>query len=333
MRVAQEKTATLENIVTTDTSIQYELKESETLAVQIVSDVNTPSAKTFDSGEPEVTTATFDTQANTDAGDYIVIYDTEGLAWAVAADLTGTDPEPTGAIWAAIPAGRKAQADLSAAVSAADVAAAFELAFDGLTDVPFTTDDTAADGTMIFTVVLFGVTTDAVTKNEDDSGAGSIAAVVSNQGVASEIDIDEDAVTIPAHGLTTGLKGQLTTTGTLPAGLSLATDYFIIVVDADTVKFASSLVNALAGTAIDITDQGTTEDVHTFTSTAIAGGAVKLQKSVDGTNWHDEGSATNITADGSILLEKDRPTTALGRVHITLTAGRLSAVVNILVKG
>lgn len=54
----------------------------------------------------------------------------------------------------------------------------------------------------------------------------------------------------------TGIKVKFTTTGTLPAGLSTGTYYYLIYQSATTFKVASSLANALAGTAIDITDTG-----------------------------------------------------------------------------
>ena len=58
---------------------------------------------------------------------------------------------------------------------------------------------------------------------------------------------------------------QLTTTTTLPAGLSLATDYYVIKVTDTTCKFATSYANAVAGTAIDITDAGTgTHTINTL---------------------------------------------------------------------
>lgn len=57
---------------------------------------------------------------------------------------------------------------------------------------------------------------------------------------------------------------QLTTTTTLPAGLSLATDYFVIKVTDTTCKLATSYANAVAGTAINITDAGT--GTHTMSS-------------------------------------------------------------------
>lgn len=55
----------------------------------------------------------------------------------------------------------------------------------------------------------------------------------------------------------TGTRVRLTTTTTLPAPLALATDYYVIRVDDSTYKLATSYANAIAGTAINITDAGT----------------------------------------------------------------------------
>jgi uncharacterized membrane protein len=58
---------------------------------------------------------------------------------------------------------------------------------------------------------------------------------------------------------------QLTTTTTLPAGLSLATDYYVIKVTDLTCKFATSYANAVAGTAVNITSTGTgTHTINTL---------------------------------------------------------------------
>lgn len=76
-----------------------------------------------------------------------------------------------------------------------------------------------------------------------------------------------DVVTITAHGLLTGDGPfRVSSSTTLPAGLAAATDYWIIKIDANTFKFASSLANAVAGTAVDITDTGT--GTHTMVDTA-----------------------------------------------------------------
>lgn len=64
-----------------------------------------------------------------------------------------------------------------------------------------------------------------------------------------------------------GQKVQLTSSGTLPAGLSLATDYWIVRSSATTIQFATSAANAnlLTPSVVNITDQGT--GVHTMTYT------------------------------------------------------------------
>jgi len=61
---------------------------------------------------------------------------------------------------------------------------------------------------------------------------------------------------IPSNVLT-GTRVRLTTTTTLPAGLSLATDYYVIRLSDTTFSLATSFANAVAGTAINITDAGT----------------------------------------------------------------------------
>lgn len=63
--------------------------------------------------------------------------------------------------------------------------------------------------------------------------------------------------------LLTGTRMRLTTTTTLPAGLATATDYYYIRVSDSTGKLATSYANAIAGTAINITDAGT--GTHTST--------------------------------------------------------------------
>lgn len=58
-------------------------------------------------------------------------------------------------------------------------------------------------------------------------------------------------------------KVRFTTTTTLPTGLSLATDYWLIRVSATTARVATTYANAIAGTAIAYTDGGT--GTHTVT--------------------------------------------------------------------
>jgi hypothetical protein len=76
-----------------------------------------------------------------------------------------------------------------------------------------------------------------------------------------------DQATATAHGLTTRSGPvRLTTTGSLAGtGLATGTDYWLIVDGANTFKFATSFLNADAGTFIDI--QGTGVGVHSLVDT------------------------------------------------------------------
>lgn len=65
-----------------------------------------------------------------------------------------------------------------------------------------------------------------------------------------------------AHGMKTGDAVYFTTTGALPTGVSANTQYFAIVMDANSFRLATSFANALAGTAINTT--GSQSGVHTL---------------------------------------------------------------------
>jgi hypothetical protein len=60
----------------------------------------------------------------------------------------------------------------------------------------------------------------------------------------------------------TGEKVRVTTTNTLPAPLAINTDYYVIYISDTTIKLATTLANAYAGTEIDITTAGV--GVHTI---------------------------------------------------------------------
>lgn len=71
--------------------------------------------------------------------------------------------------------------------------------------------------------------------------------------VDGDVTPGSDSIAETSHGLFTGDKVRLTTSGTLPAGLATATDYWVIRVDANNFKLASSAYNAEWGIPVDIT--------------------------------------------------------------------------------
>lgn len=77
-------------------------------------------------------------------------------------------------------------------------------------------------------------------------------------------DASTDICTATATVPSTSTAVVLTTSGTLPAGLSLATTYFVIKLSSTTFKLATTIANAQASTAINITDAGS--GTHTVTT-------------------------------------------------------------------
>lgn len=69
---------------------------------------------------------------------------------------------------------------------------------------------------------------------------------------------------------------RLTTTTTLPGGLATATDYYVIKITDTTIQLATSYANAVAGTAINITDAGTgTHTINTLLPRYTSGAGVQ----------------------------------------------------------
>lgn len=150
-------------------------------------------------------------------------------------------------------------------------------------EIEFTTADSLPTGLDVSTsyfVIKVDATTIKVAKtladvatvttvsfDNDGVGAHAVAPVV----VAFEdtdINAGTDTITDTGHGLVTGTVGQVTTDGVLPTGISASTNYYIIRVDANSFRLATSLALALAGTPAPISADGS--GTHTFTPTTVA---------------------------------------------------------------
>lgn len=270
-------------------NLSGEYGQALNLSCQAIYDVSAPSAKTFDSGvlpSLVVQDLTYSALVRSTAGNSITIqYVGDGVAGAETVNVTllaiVVHMDPTAVTGSTA-------TNIAAAILASAPASA-------LVTAPVT-------GT--------GSTVQAVA-----------AATPLAGGVNSEVNIVANTLAIPTHGFPEGFKIRLTTTGTLPAPLLTATDYFVIVVDASTIQLATTLDLALAGTPIDITNQGTSGAVNTATGVALAGATVTFQKSNDGTNWIDIAVATSITVDGSVIMEASNVAYQYLRVVKALTAG------------
>jgi hypothetical protein len=155
----------------------------------------------------------------------------------------------------------------------------------------------------------------------------SDATPVHKTFVAANVSPSANTITITAHGFPTGFKVALTGTN-LPTGLS-ATNYWVIRVDANTIKLASSLANATAGTEVDITGAGTTADAD-LASTSTLSQVVKLQSSNDGVNYMDiSGKTVTVTSAGNTMWDLGQVYAKILRVVVTPTTGTITLTVTI----
>jgi hypothetical protein len=159
-----------------------------------------------------------------------------------------------------------------------------------------------------------------------NQGAGTHTFTVTAQADAvlayTAVTVGDTTITETTHGMLLGLVGRFTTSTTLPTGLSGGTDYWVIPVTANTFRVASSLVNAQAGTFVDISTVGT--GTHTFTATTLA---ISIQPQVsndpDSVGWVAYGSPTTATATGDTMY--DIPTDyKWARLSVTVTTGQLT---------
>ena len=97
-----------------------------------------------------------------------------------------------------------------------------------------------------------GIVRVSETNIKEDFILWGLTATITTDVAANTLDKGSDA------GFENGDRVQLETTGTLPAGLVLAIDYYVVGVTTTTLQLAASF----GGAAIDLTDVGT--GVHTL---------------------------------------------------------------------
>jgi len=99
--------------------------------------------------------------------------------------------------------------------------------------------------------------------------AGQIPVRTIQFDPASSVSIEQNAVRIPDHYFRTGYEVAYTTLGTATGGLTDSTNYYIIRVSRNWIKFATTYDNAVAGTAITLSSVGS--GLATLTTSNIIG--------------------------------------------------------------
>jgi hypothetical protein len=171
-------------------------------------------------------------------------------------------------------------ADCHAQVDASDVTTTRDIRLSGTPD--YDGDGNVTEGVrdeldgikdkLLATIVTYGTATGkpvevwAASDSEDpDEGGAAVAFKYTRYLTASAVTSSggKIQIAIPNHGLTTAAAVTFQGSGTLPTGLTATTpdsttttSYYVIVVNANAIKLASSASNASAGTAISYTDSG-----------------------------------------------------------------------------
>lgn len=116
---------------------------------------------------------------------------------------------------------------------------------------------TVVPGTLILVDVIGFYRKTSVTTTSAQATTNALAqSDTFTADAGTDICTYTSVVNIPSN-ILVGTRVRLTTTTTLPAGLALATDYYVIKLSDTTFSLATSYANAIAGTAINITDAGT----------------------------------------------------------------------------
>jgi len=132
-------------------------------------------------GAAQVETITAASFAGSAQADFVVVYNQAGVSEALWLDKNAAGTAPTAAEYTA--ATIKTSVAISTGNTAIQVAAAIAAA-KTISDVTFTAN---GDGTITVTQGIYGACSDAVPKNANGSGAGSISVAVVTNGVDASL--------------------------------------------------------------------------------------------------------------------------------------------------
>lgn len=165
-------------------------------------------------------------------------------------------------------------------------------------------------------------------------GIGVFLKIVASLPAAGTFtsDFTTDILTKAAHGFTTGLVVRVSTSVTLPPPLVAATDYYVILINANTFYLATSLANANAGTRIDlITNDGA--GVQTITPSALTAATYQIMVSQNGTDYVALAAAVAITVTTNALIQALDPQYSYVQIAYAMTSGALTITQNIQSSG
>lgn len=150
------------------------------------------------------------------------------------------------------------------------------------------------------------------------------SAILGTAIVSTSVDSGTDQITKTSHGLK---DGNCVLVSTAVNGLSVNTKYYVIRIDADTFKLASTYTNAMSGTALDLTGttnisvqkhNDPTEGVYRLPATDYSGASGGWQRVLDGGRL----TLRMFGADPSLVLYSDEAIEGcIGFLRASLNSG------------
>jgi hypothetical protein len=133
----------------------------------------------------------------------------------------------------------------------------------GNTTIPGLTNNTTYFVVRIDNSIIKLATNKALTQFANITGPGTGTQSL----LITSLDFVNNIITVPGHGFLQGELIQYDSRGqTVVAGLTTATPYYVIFIDGDNIKLATTPENADEGIAVDITDSPAGVGVHALTS-------------------------------------------------------------------
>lgn len=141
-------------------------------------------------------------------------------------------------------------------------------------------------------------------------------------------------ITLVGHGLNTGDCISLSTTGALPTNLVADTNYYVIRIDADTIRLATTYALAIATVPTPINTTGTQSGVHSllYNPWGISGASNFLLPDSLGAFPRGVGTSTKFTANKTIGLGHYGDDTVQGHKHsyravsLTISGGGVAMI-------
>jgi flagellin-like hook-associated protein FlgL len=225
----------------------------------------------------------------------VAITNTEASSITVSAAATDGATAGQGSVSVGVTIGSSdAGTDAITTATAHGLATGDALKFDS------TTAGNLADNATYYAIVTGASTFQVAASQANAFAATEIALAGTEAGtfmVTSDVDLTDEVITKASHGFVTGDRVVYSTSNTAITGLTGNASYYVIKVGTDEFQLATSLENALAGTAINLTGAGegiqtfkkygasgttTAADEQTTVSISRAGGLIGDQVTIDG---------------------------------------------------